>query len=448
MPHQRAYFGHLCLIILSFLSLSAFNAMAFPEGGSISPARAIELSVIKGEQLTPLLNKQSEHYSVMSIIDEQLVPIPFQFDDVNLRGFVFTPGGKLVIDGEEGIFEEQDQLALMYKDTGPEATLEQQSSVEGQVVAEIVFNDKGRESFAYVIEGNSERSQKHYTYFDQETGLIKTSAYTLQVDPKNLLMWEDYFYEGFTDQRGLLDTMKLRVHVKFGFLKATISNKFIPNRIVAVKNGPVRSIIEMDAGLSVFGIQLATAGASVVVTENTTEFPVYITIPGAASVLADNLFVEISLDFDKMQGMAFRTELGPKEPLISGSGVGNPEDYKVDLEHSWLSASSYKNWDIVALFKRDPNFVATLGSLYFDETRGHDADGPERVKGSSPQLGYTAENIPTGIDTFLGIDLFYSPDFWQGNNVEAAIEEIRNHVPTQVNVLQGSTDVIASDVVL
>jgi hypothetical protein len=248
-------------------------------------------------------------------------------------------------------------------------------------------------------------------------------------------MWEDYLYEGFSEPRSLLDTMKLRIRVKMGFLKATITNNLIPNRIVAVKNGPVRSIIEMDAGLSVFGIQLATAGASVVITENTTEFPVYIMIPGAASVLSDNLFVEISLDFDELDGMAFRTELGPKEPLISGSGEGHPEDYIVDLEHNWLSASSGKNWDIIALFKRDPNFVATLGALYYEKGRGDEADNPERVKGSSPQIGYTAKNIPTGIDTFLGIDLFYSADFWQGNNVEAAIEEIKNHVPSEVKIL-------------
>jgi len=432
MLRQCVFFGCISLILSFLISIS--SVMAMPEGGNISPARAIEVSVIKGEQLTPLLNDKAENYSLMSVVDGQMLAIPYQFDDVNLRGFVYAPGGKLVIDGEEGIIEPQDQLAFMYKDTGPKATTEQQSNVEGIVVAEIVFNDKGRESYAYVVEGNSERSKKNYTFFDRETGLIKTSAYSLQVQPSNILMWEDYLYEGFSEPRSLLDTMKLHVRVKLGFLKATITNNLIPNRIVAVKNGPVRSIIEVDAGLSVFGIQLATAGASVVITENTTEFPVYITIPGVASVLADNLFVEISLDFDKLDGMAFRTELGPKEPLIAASNQGNPEDYKVDLEHNWLSASSGRNWDIVALFKRDPNFVATLGSLYYEKSRGDKADGPERVKGSSPQIGYTAEDIPTGIDTFLGIDLFYSPDFWQGNNVEMAIEEIRNHVPTQVNV--------------
>lgn len=435
MPYLSQTLSKAILFISALLFSFANTAQAVPDGGDLSPARAIEVSVIKGDQLPAILGNSTENYSVMAVLDNRLAAIPFQFDDVNKRGFVYAPGGKLEIDGKEGIIEAHDQLAIMYKDTGPKANTEQISSIEGKVLAEMTFQDNGRKSYAYVVEGNPERSDKTYTYFDREKGLIKTNAYSLQVNPKNLLLWEDFLYEGFTEKRSLLDTMKLRVRVKMGFLKATITNKLIPNRIVAVKNGPVRTIIEMDAGLSVFGIQLATAGASVVVTENTTEFPVYITIPSAAEVLADNLFVEISLDFNELDGMAFRTELGPKEPLVAGSNKGNPEDYKVNLEHNWLSASSGRNWDIVAKFNRDPNFIATLGSLYYEEARGSKPDKPERVKGSSPQIGYTAKDIPTGIDTFLGIDLFYSPNFWQGNNVEVAIEEINNPIPVQVSAL-------------
>jgi len=424
------------LLFFSAIQVSlATTEDVIPEEFNLSPARAIEVSIIKGEQLPAILGNSIGNYSVMAIVDNKLQAIPFQFDDVNLRGFIYTSGGKLEINGKENIFEAHDQLAIMYKDSGPKATEEHITNIEGKVLAELIFNDNGSSRYAYVVEGNSERSEIFYTYFDREKGLIKTKAYSLQVDPNNLLVWEDFLYEGFTEKRSLLDTMKLRVHVKLGFLKATISNRLIPNRIVAIKNGPVRSIIEMDAGLSVFGIQLATAGASVVITENTTEFPVYINIPSAASVLADNLFIEISLDFNELDGMAFRTELGPKEPLIAGSGVGNPEDYKVNLEHNWLSASSGRNWDIVAKFNRDPKFIATLGTLYYEDIRGDKADKPERIKGSSPQIGYTAEDIPTGINTFLGIDLFYSPNFWQGNHVEVAIEEINNPIPVQVSEL-------------
>ena len=420
---------------LGLVAACSSVAYALPEGEPISPARAMEVTVIKGEKLTPLLGKSSEKYSVMAMVDGSLQAIPYQIDDVNQRGFIFTAGGKLKIDGEEGIFEAHDELALMYKDTGPLAELDVLASQEGKVLAELVFSDADHVSYAYVFEGNSQRSDRKYTHFDKETGLIKTTAYSLQVDPDNLLQWADYHYEGFTGGKSILDTMKLRVHAKMGFFKATIHNGLIPNRIVAIKNGAVRTIIEMDAGLSIFGIQLATAGASVVVTENTTEFPVFITIPAAAGIIANKLVVDISLDFNELEGMRSRTQLGPKEPLIAGSEKGNPEDYKVDLEHSWLSASSNNNWDIVAIFKRDANFVATLNTLYKDNIRGDEADGPERMEGSFPQFGYIATDIPAGIDTFLGIDLFYSPDFWQGNNVERSIYEIQNHIVPTVNFL-------------
>ena len=54
----------VALALSIFISIS--NVMAMPPGGAITPARAIEVSVIKGEQLTPLLNNKAENYSVMS----------------------------------------------------------------------------------------------------------------------------------------------------------------------------------------------------------------------------------------------------------------------------------------------------------------------------------------------------------------------------------------------
>ena len=134
MLRQCVFFGRISLVFSNFVSTS--NGMAMPSGGAITPARAIEVSVIKGEQLTLLVDDKTENYSVMSVVDGQVHAIPYQFYDVNLRDFVYTPVGKLVIDRQEGTIEPQDQLAIMYKDTGPKATTEQQNNVEGIVVAE------------------------------------------------------------------------------------------------------------------------------------------------------------------------------------------------------------------------------------------------------------------------------------------------------------------------
>ena len=401
---------------------------------NLSPARSIEVAVVAGGKLPALIGKQYANYSVMVADGEVLSPIPYQFDERNEGGFLYAPGGSLELVGTEHVFDKEDELAFMLKDAGLKASPELLASVSGKIVAELEIELGDHARYAYLIEGNDQRSEKHYTHYDRETGLIKTNAYSLQVDPDNLLFWQDFVYEGFTEQRSLLDTMKLRVNGKLGFIKATIHNKLIPNEVVAVKNGPVRTIIEMDASVGLLGINIIKAGASVTITENSTQFPVFVTIPKAAAALS-YFDVEVSLDFVDLEKARYRTELGPKEPVVQGGGGADPKDLKVDLEHNWLSLSSNRNWDIIAFFNRNKAVTLTLEPLYIDTALDGEIDKPERVKGSYPQAGYIIKDIPTGISSTIGIDLYYNKDFWQGNNVELAAEEIRNPASINVNTL-------------
>jgi hypothetical protein len=225
--------------------------------------------------------------------------------------------------------------------------------------------------------------------------------------------------------------MKLRIHGRLGFLKATASNTLIPSDIVAVKNGPVRTIIEMDASVGMLGIKALELGASAVMTENTTEFPVYLTVPKAAGMLSA-LDIDISLDLNGMKKARYRTELGPKEPVIQGGGGADPKDLKVDLEHNWLSVSSNKNWDIIAFFSHNEDIRVDLEVLYKDAGIGDKPDKPERFEGSYSQMGYTVAEIPTNIASTIGISLYYNNDLWQGNNVEQAAYEIQHPAPVTI----------------
>ena len=431
LPFQKS----VLLLVLFIVSTTTNLVQAEP----LSPARQIEVTVVSGKSLPLLQGKKFDLYSVMVVSDGKLIPIPFQFDDRNEVGLIYVPGGKLKISGEVGVLEEQDELAFMLKDTGPQATTDNIAATTGTVIYELDIDagDAGsNKRYAYVVENNPERSPVHYTNFDMETGLVKTNAYTLQVDPDNLLVWSDYTYHSFTEDRSILDNMKLRIKIKLGFIKATISNNLIPSRIIAVKNGPVKSIIEMDASISALGINVLNLGALVQITENTTQFPVYVTIPGAASILS-KLDIEISLDFKDLEGARVRTALGPKEPVIAGGGGADPKDLAVNLQDTWLSGSSGKNWDIIAFFvtDEDETIDASLNVLYKDESIGSKPDKPERFKGSHPQVGYTLGDIPTGISTMIGINLYYSDDLWQGNNPEKAVDEISNPAPVNATAL-------------
>ena len=107
--------------VFSLLSTSLFAN----DTTQMSPARNLEVTIVTGKELPKLLNQSVEPYSVMAIIDNSLAPIPFQFDDLNVKNLVHVPGGKLPPQGQAGIFEENDELAFMYKDMGQKATAEQ-----------------------------------------------------------------------------------------------------------------------------------------------------------------------------------------------------------------------------------------------------------------------------------------------------------------------------------
>ncbi len=401
----------------------------------LSPAREIEVTIVKGGSLPELLGKAPDNYSVMAVAGGRLQAIPFQFDDLDERGFPFVPGGVLKVDGSENIFEAQDELAFMLKDAGGKATAEQKAAVAGKIISELEFTElESGSAYVYVLEGNPERSDVRYVSFDKDSGLIKTDSYSLQIKPNNALVWSDFFYNGYQSQASILDTMKIRIKAKLGFIGATLNNKLIPNSIKAVKDGPVRNVISVDATIGILGVKLANAGAAVTVNRDSIEFPVFLTIPKAASVLSD-LDIEISLDFNEMEGAKVRTALGPAEPIIAGSKEVDSR-HGVSLENNWLSGSSGKNWDIIALYNGSDNFKPSMDLLYKDKALGSKPDKPERFKGSSPQVGYIVSDVPTGIDAVLGINLYFNKDFWGRGGVEKATRELRQ--PLVANVVAES----------
>jgi len=255
----------------------------------------------------------------------------------------------------------------------------------------------------------------------------------LQLDPKAPLTWSDLKYKSAGDQT-ILDTMKLRVRAKLGFIRATINNTQVPNRLVAVKNGPVRSTGEADASISILGIKLLNAAADFVVSSHALQVPVLASIPSAASALSD-LKIEISLDFNKLDGSKIRTALGPSEPLIAGQKSDLAKQQKVSVKNSWIAGSS-KGFEILAMAEiYTPNLNPKVDVLYKDAAQGDEADEPERFPGSHPQVGYILSDIPTGKDIDFGINLYFSEGLWQGNDPTQSVQAIKKPVAATVTDL-------------
>lgn len=432
------------VLISTAVSLSSM-AMALPQGGELSGARQLELSTLMGSDLSELSGEKFKDYSVMAVVNGELKPIPYQFDDRNVKGFLHVPGGKLGTVGTEGVLDKDDELVFMYADTGPQASPAMLSSAGGEVVSEMRVEDAaaGITGFAYLMKDNTERSDRHYTHFDKETGKVKTERYSLDIDPDNLLSWGDLIYNDYKGGHSIIDTMKIRIMARVGFFKATINNDLIPNHVAAVKNGPVRTIIEVDASIAILGITLGDGGACVEITNQSVQFPVYATIPKAAGLLSD-LNIGVSLDFHKLDGARVRSAKGPEEPLIAGGGSGSdPSEHGVSLDDDWLAGSTGEGYDIIAFFQGSETFHPTLNMQYNDAERGDEEDTPERYEGGHPQVGYYVSDIPNDQDIVVGVNIYFDDDLWNGNKVKKAVDEIRN--PAPVTLFPVNSEFVVSD---
>jgi len=408
----------------------------------LSPVRHIETCIVKGNQLKFLLEEPYGNYSLLALNENNtLKPVPFQFDDQNVNGLIYVPGGKILIDGKEGILDPQDELAFMLEDSGQKASDLELANAEGQLIAEISIDvNESRQQYVYLFKDNPDRSNKFYTHFDQTTGLLTTKKFSQQFDPKSILIWENYYYSDFIEKnKTLLDSAKIRVKVKLGLLKVTLNNTQLPNKIVGVKNGPVRSVIEMDASLAVFGRDIIAAGGNLTATKNSLHFAVEATTPKAVGFIKDNLLIEYSYDFNKLDGMKFTSALASDKIIIAGVEKEKPDLNSINLEHNWFSGSTGKGWDFVGFFQRNVNFDGEIQLLYKDKSMGDEYDEPERFPGSSPQIGYYISGVPAGTKFRFGIDFYYAPNFWQDNQLMTSIKQLQNPALIKVNPVKSDS---------
>ena len=422
------------LLVITFLFSAAVSQanLEIP-----NPIRQLEVTVIKGNKIPLILGQDTSNYSVMAVRDNRLMPIPYQFDDQNIKGLSYVPGGKVPVAGTENVLDPEDELVFMYKDMGVKARQEQTQQIAGNIISEFEISEQGISRYAYLVEGNSERSGKIYAHYNFETGYLETETYSLQFDPKNILIWSDWKIKGFTGTESspnVLDTMKVRIFAKMGFLKAKLNNHLVPAKTISVKNGPVRAIVEADVSLGLFGIDLIKGGVSTTFTAQTIEYPIFAAIPKAAGVLSD-FAIDVTLDYVDLEGSRYRTQLGPEEPLITGIEVNDNirAEYRSDLDNPWVSISTGKNWDMFFVFQTEQGFRPKLNAIYRDSSAGDKPNPPERFKGSSAELGVRLSEVPVGVETSLRYNLYFGPNLWQGNAPQNAANYIFNPASVTVN---------------
>jgi len=425
-----ALFGLISTLILPSLVSAGMEVT--------NPSRQYEVTVVKGEAL-PIIGESSAEYSVMAVEDGVLYPIPFQFDDKNIKGLNFVPGAVVEVDGKEDVVEAQDELAFMYRDMGPKADAVAIANIEGAIVSELEITEEGTSRYAYLVKGNAQRSDKVYSHYDFETGFVETETYTIQFDPKNITIWSDWRVKGFTgtdSAPNVLDMMKARFFARLGFLKVTLHNAIIPAKTIAVKNGPVRAIVEADISIGALGLDILSGGVSVTFTPQAIRYPIFAFFPKAAEALSE-FYIDVTVDFVDFEGTRYKTSLGPEEPLIAGQKVSDEvrEKYKSDIDNPWVSISSGHNWDMYFISRLSEGFTPKVDAIYWDEGAGDKPNKPENFKGSSAEMGLKLSDVPVGADTIFEYSIYFGADLWEGNDAQTGADYIFNPAKVVVNQL-------------
>ena len=395
---------------LSYATTAEMDADEFARAA----VRKMRVVILKGSQVKFLVGKEFKNYSLMKFIDERLEAMPFQFDDMSELGQPYTGSKGAAVKGSIGIFDENDELLFMFKDGRDKASQLALDNVEGRVVAELAVSDNGRTHYFYLVEGNAQRSDVDYIEYDPESYLIKSDRWSMQTDPENPIVWGDFFYHSFQEKHSLLDTMKMRIGGKVGFVSLVLNNNNVIGNTLGFKDGPIRDFLEMNASVVLLGVPFMSIKMGFLVTQHNLGAPAYVDMPVIAKAIKNPL-IQISLDAHQLQGALSRTALGPVEPAIANGEVSKQEKtMAVDADNTWLALSSQKGFDIMATFEHSENFDVDLGVLY----KEGEEDKPERYKGSDPQLGYYISNLPLGDPFFFQISLFFLDNLWGDNHPE------------------------------
>ena len=425
----------LYLSLLTLLGTASISSQAAIDiNSSKGAARDIQLIEINPSKLPEIKGKAYADYSLQVVNAEgKLAPIPFQFDERNTLGLHHVKGGGLATIGKENIFDAMDELVFMYRDAGIQATAEQKTTA-GEVVSEIVLDDDGQLSYAYVLKGNSQRSDQDYANYDTSKHLFKSDRWSMQTDPDNVLIWTDHFIDSFEGgTKTFADVMKVRILAKVGFIKITLNNENVVGKVVALKNGPIRDILHIQAKVVVLGIPFLTMDVGMEVSSGSFALPISAAVPAAAKAIKAPI-LRASLDFTNMPEASFRTGTGPKEPFLANRKMSKEkEKLGLSKEEPWLAVNSKKGYDGVLMIRSNEESLKKGLSLTGFVADTDEENEPERFPGTGPELGFNITDMPPGDSVSFIITLFHVEKMWFDNTPEDFVHALLAPPAVSVN---------------
>lgn len=376
-------------------------------------AHVIEL---QGQQLPALVGQPVGNYGFFAVKDGQLQPVAHQWLPWSQENTPwFASDDELHTAGKPGTIEPLSRLLLRFEDGGVRYVKNPADTV--QPMAELVVYYNQQQHFFYVVKDPYLHNSSTYVTFDPEKMQIKTTHYALSMDPKNMLIWRDFFYKGYQSPDGtaqsILDTMKLRLSagVFTSHSRVTLTNDNLEPHIKEVINGPLAVLAYADTSLKVAGIKVLSIHNYFVIKPNQTDIYARFTLPGPAKLVLDSPSVSISLDGNALYGSRLTSSWTGNDTAITDGRVSVVEKRMMDksMPHDgWIYFDTGNQFSLLAQLQFSSNLSVPVSLVYQDDAAL--ANKPERFPGQQPNVGFSMQNLPFGEQFAFMVKLIYSND--------------------------------------
>lgn len=403
----------LALIFVGLLSatLNPSHAKQNVPANQSTPYHIVEL---KGIELPALLNKSFSKLTLFAVKQGIMIPVPLQLEDFDDEGYSWFPESDIPLRGQQDIFEEHDSLFFRYADAGDK--LDDYNARFARITTEIEVRDPKtqRSRYVYVSDQVNGFIFKPLTEFNTETGVIESDYFRLHTNPNNFLIWHDFTYQSYQDKQTetLLDTLKIRMDagVVLENARVTLDNRNIKTDIVAVKKGPIRTVVLTKAYLTFARIPVVYLDLTVQIYPQQYRIDAKVEVPAILAQLLHSPHATITLDGNNLTGSRLQVSSGSEVPVVVDGKMSARETAlqgtPLPKQQNWIWLTTQKGFDIIAQLNVPENFQVPISVFYLDNNELKET--PERFLGQGPNVGYHIHDIPID-DTFhFGFSAFFA----------------------------------------
>ncbi len=307
--------------------------------------------VVPGDLLPGFHGLQIKNFRLYAHNGKQFTIIPFQVDERDPEGeFVLTDGEVAGTDSDNGLFDYNDEVVLMVKDTGGQVSKEIWSGM-GSRRAEIIVTDPrdvNQKGWAYLIyypENPPPLSKKDYVHYTPGEEIVESAFYKIKY-MKGSPFYMDLTYpkEAGGNGEDFFDRIKVRLTVSafFHLINIEKTEEDFKSVVIGWKDGPVRAMRRVE---NYFRIVFSLSSPSIFSVneyyERLTYTPVQLTIPFRLKWVFNSFGIndwtwKIYGDFPGLKGGAAYTDRNLEGFQFTGNHSPKYIEKNIDLSRfSW-----------------------------------------------------------------------------------------------------------------